>query len=411
MIIDKNNEYWGALTKINNSIESIQILNNFNPGIHEIFKSKRNVTFITNADTIMIDGIGEVETEITLWEGEYVVTFTKTNFQSETIILIVEDDTIVEKYLNPSYGQLNINSDPVGAYVYVNSDRVGVTPLTLEHFRFGSYFISFAKTNYQTETFYLNFNVDGQNVLKTLTPIPEQTPEENPEENPEPIPEPDLPIDVPAVKPAPSTPSISISNITQNSAKITFSASNTTSYDIYVNNVFKANTKSTTYQLSSLSSSTTYSIKIIAKGNGTAQNTKSFTTLAPVIPTPTAPLIYNKSASFMSSTNLNYGLTIIKFKSTSSSHNYFRIDVDLLDKNDSNGIAIYSHSELNTSAGANKEGWIAIKCHIPNYPSWVKFKVKVRSYYNSSKYSTLAERSFRVKIVNSRPDYVQIVTL
>ncbi|MDR3062559.1 MAG: PEGA domain-containing protein [Methanobrevibacter sp.] len=400
MIIDKNKEYWGALTLKNNNIKQIQILNKIGTDIHEIFKLKKNVTFITNADTIYIDGIGEVSKNIVLWEGEYTVTFTKNDFLTETINIIVKNNITVVKNLNRSHGQLNINSSPSGASVYINNVKMGLSPLILEHFAFDSYIISLTKTSYETETFSLNFNVNGQSIIKTLTQIPDPTPDPDP-----PV------IDVPEpVKPAPSTPSITVSSITQNSAKITFTSSNATSYDVYVNNVFKVNTANTTYQLSSLSSSTTYSIKIVAKGNGTAQNTKSFTTLAPVITKPTAPSIYEATGSFIQP-DLNYGMVLIKFKSTHASHNYFKGDVKLVDKYDSNGISVYSTSNLDTATGANREGWVRVKCHIPNYGSWVKFKVQVRSYYSSSIYSPIAEKTYRVKIINTKPDHVGVTVV
>lgn len=207
----------------------------------------------------------------------------------------------------------------------------------------------------------------------------------------------------PVITPQPTIPTISISSITSNSAKINISSNNATNYTIKINGTIKSNNNS--YIATGLTPSTTYTVTAIATNtSGSSTSTKTFTTND-----VSAPIIYDKEASFMSDDD--YGIALLRFKSTSESHNYFKVDVDLISKNDSNGVSVYSTSNLDTSTGSGKEGWIKVKCHIPNYPSWVKFKVKVRSYYNSSTYSNISEKSFKVQIVNSKPDFVQITTI
>ncbi|WP_225369256.1 LamG-like jellyroll fold domain-containing protein [Methanobrevibacter arboriphilus] len=109
----------------------------------------------------------------------------------------------------------------------------------------------------------------------------------------------------PSQTPPPSTPVISVTNITSDSAVVTFSSTNVTSYDVYLNDLLIVNTTNTSYNLTDLSASTTYIVKIVAKGNGIAENTKTFTTSDPMMELvlDSAILYYNCAESIINFTN------------------------------------------------------------------------------------------------------------
>lgn len=109
----------------------------------------------------------------------------------------------------------------------------------------------------------------------------------------------------PSQTPPPSIPVVSVTNITSDSVVVSFSSTNTNSYDIYLNDVLIANTANTSYNLTDLSTSTTYTVKIVANGNGTAENTKTFTTSDPVMELvlDNAILYYNCAESIINFTN------------------------------------------------------------------------------------------------------------
>jgi len=200
MIIEKGKEYWGAFTKINGNIERIQMLKS-HEGIHEIFKFQRKVTFITNADTINVHGVGNVGAIVWLWEGANTVTFSKPDHRTETRNIIVEKDMTVTVMLVRTHGRLNITSSPAGASVYINNVHMGTTPFGVNSFLFSSYIVSLTLAGYQTETFGVNFNADGQTVHRNLTAIP--APPAPPET---PTPDPPAPPVIPTDPPNPVTP-------------------------------------------------------------------------------------------------------------------------------------------------------------------------------------------------------------
>lgn len=126
--------------------------------------------------------------------------------------------------------------------------------------------------------------------------------------------------------PTPSTPIISVTNITSDSVIVSFSSTNTNSYDIYLNDVLIANTTNTSYNLTDLSASTTYTVKIVAKCNGTAENTKTFTT-------SDNQILDNKYLEFIGRTqyiNTNHIPSInteieISFEYTGTANSYWKI--------------------------------------------------------------------------------------
>lgn len=167
------NSIGGALTRKNGEIQRIQMMSENPAKIYKVFKAKRKITFVSNADTINIEGIGNVGTTVNLWEDEYVVTFTKTDHRTEMRRIIVgEEDLTVTVTLIRTHGQLNIQSSPSGANVYINNASMGVTPLTLNSFAFGSYVVSLTKSEYYTDTFNVSFDTHPQNVSRTLNPVP-----------------------------------------------------------------------------------------------------------------------------------------------------------------------------------------------------------------------------------------------
>jgi len=56
---------------------------------------------------------------------------------------------------------VQINSDPDGAQVYVNGDRVGTTPVKLQLAANKTYTIEFRKDGFQTRTYHLSNHVGG----------------------------------------------------------------------------------------------------------------------------------------------------------------------------------------------------------------------------------------------------------
>ncbi len=116
---------------------------------------------------------------------------------------------------------------------------------------------------------------------------------------------------------APSAPtSLAASGTTQTTTNLAWNASTdnvgVTGYDVYQSGAYKATVSGTTYAVSGLSASTTYSFYVIAKdaaGNSSAaSNTASVTTLAPVADTtaPSAPTSLAASGTTSSSTNLTW---------------------------------------------------------------------------------------------------------
>ncbi len=115
---------------------------------------------------------------------------------------------------------------------------------------------------------------------------------------------------------APSTPTLSASGTTQTTTNLSWTASTdnvgVTGYDVYQNGVFKANVSGTTYTVTGLTASTTYSFTVRAKdaaGNASvASNIVNVTTLAPAADTtaPSAPVL---SASGTTSTTTNLSWT------------------------------------------------------------------------------------------------------
>ena len=116
---------------------------------------------------------------------------------------------------------------------------------------------------------------------------------------------------------APSAPlNLTASGTTQSGTNLSWNASTdnvaVTGYDVYQNNVFKATVTGTSYAVSGLSASTTYSYFVKAKdaaGNASASsNTVSVTTLAPVADTtaPSAPTNLAASGTTQTSTNLTW---------------------------------------------------------------------------------------------------------
>jgi chitodextrinase len=114
---------------------------------------------------------------------------------------------------------------------------------------------------------------------------------------------------------APTAATLSASGTTQTTTSLSWSGATdnvaVTGYDVYKDGVLLASTASTTYAVSGLTASTTYSFTVNAKdaaGNvSVASNVVSVTTLAPVLDTaaPTAPTL-TASGTTSTSTNLSW---------------------------------------------------------------------------------------------------------
>lgn len=117
---------------------------------------------------------------------------------------------------------------------------------------------------------------------------------------------------------APSTPTnLAASGTTQTTTNLSWNASTdnvgVTGYDVYQNGVFKANTDSTTYAITGLTASTSYTFYLKAKdaaGNASVQsNTANVTTLAPAQDTTPPSAATNLSASGTTQTTTNLSWT------------------------------------------------------------------------------------------------------
>ncbi len=114
---------------------------------------------------------------------------------------------------------------------------------------------------------------------------------------------------------APTAPTLAASGTTQTSTNLSWSGATdnvaVTGYDVYRNGTLLGSTTSTTYAVSGLTASTTYSFTVRAKdaaGNVSVDsNAVSVTTLAPVVDTtaPTAPTL-SASGTTSTSTNLSW---------------------------------------------------------------------------------------------------------
>jgi chitodextrinase len=114
---------------------------------------------------------------------------------------------------------------------------------------------------------------------------------------------------------APTAPTLAASGTTQTTTNLSWSGATdnvaVTSYDVYRGTTLLGSTSSTTYAVSGLTASTTYSFTVIAKdsaGNSSvASNAVSVTTLAPVADTtaPTAPTL-SASGTTQTTTNLSW---------------------------------------------------------------------------------------------------------
>ncbi len=268
MILDKNKEFWGALTKKDEKIQRIQIGSKNDKCVYVVFKTRYNVTFVTNADTITIEGMGVVGTNVQLWAGTYGVTFTKTGYRTETITINVNEDMIITKYLVLSAGRLNITTNPSGVNVYLNGVYKGLSPLSINDLSFGVYTVSLTKSNYQTVTLGYNFSTDNQTAYWELRPNQ--------------IPDPQPPVVPPS--PSGSPPNMNpvyIANITKSGAKLSWNSEHASYHTIHLNGNFIGSTVSKTYQLSGLSANKTYQVTVTAINNyGTATVNTSFKTLA-----------------------------------------------------------------------------------------------------------------------------------
>jgi chitodextrinase len=116
---------------------------------------------------------------------------------------------------------------------------------------------------------------------------------------------------------APSAPTnLTASGTTQTTTDLSWTASTdnvgVTGYDVYQNGVFKANTASTTYNVTGLTASTAYTFYVIARdaaNNSSAQsNTVNVTTLAPAPDTtaPSAPTNLAASGTTQTTTSLSW---------------------------------------------------------------------------------------------------------
>jgi chitodextrinase len=114
---------------------------------------------------------------------------------------------------------------------------------------------------------------------------------------------------------APTAPTLAASGTTQTTTNLSWSGATdnvaVTAYDVYKDGVFFGSTTSSTFAVSGLTASTTYSFTVKAKdaaGNASvASNTVSVTTLAPVVDTtaPTAPTL-SASGTTLTATNLSW---------------------------------------------------------------------------------------------------------
>lgn len=79
--------------------------------------------------------------------GHYEVTVSKENFQNvtKTFEIYDGDTTYLEIKMPYTLCKLNINSNPVGATVYIDDKDCGVTPLALENVNFGAHNIRIEK--------------------------------------------------------------------------------------------------------------------------------------------------------------------------------------------------------------------------------------------------------------------------
>ena len=73
--------------------------------------------------------------------GHYEVTVSKENFQNvtKTFEIYDGDTTYLEIMMPYNLGKININSNPLGATVYIDDKKRGVTPLTLNDVNFGDH--------------------------------------------------------------------------------------------------------------------------------------------------------------------------------------------------------------------------------------------------------------------------------
>ncbi len=112
---------------------------------------------------------------------------------------------------------------------------------------------------------------------------------------------------------APTAATLSASGTTFTSTNLSWSGATdnvgVTGYDVYQDGIFKASTASTTFSVTGLTSSTTYSFTVNAKdaaGNiSVASNTVSVTTLTPDTTAPTAPTL-SASGTTATSTTLSW---------------------------------------------------------------------------------------------------------
>jgi chitodextrinase len=114
---------------------------------------------------------------------------------------------------------------------------------------------------------------------------------------------------------APTAATLAASGTTQTTTNLSWSGATdnvaVTGYDVYQNGVFKVSTSATSYAVTGLTASTTYTFTVKSKdaaGNiSVNSNTVSVTTLAPVLDTtaPTAPTL-SASGTTLTSTNLSW---------------------------------------------------------------------------------------------------------
>ena len=71
-------------------------------------------------------------------------------YHTETGIITVKEDVVIEKTLRPAFGYLEVKSTPENAVVFINNKRVGETPYTSDKLASGVYKVRVVKEMYKT---------------------------------------------------------------------------------------------------------------------------------------------------------------------------------------------------------------------------------------------------------------------
>ena len=85
-----------------------------------------------------------------LQAGDYNLTIDDPYHALKQLVVSIKrgQQTILQEQLEPISGVMNIVSEPPGAEVYINGDKAGLTPLTVDKSG-GQYFVRVSRNNYQ----------------------------------------------------------------------------------------------------------------------------------------------------------------------------------------------------------------------------------------------------------------------